>query len=407
MSENNPQIKEADQKISRRQLFSHGWRAIKAGAAGVALPHFVAHEGQKTMEDYFTIDGIEYHPYYEDHFCGVAGKPAILDVVFWELATENPNSIYEADPIDVDIGLLNKTLAQQIISGEKFSIEKEPLWIKIVRECGRIAFGDVYSKNLYDIIIKDVTSPDAETKENVRFIIGLSGILIKAILPPNKAPDKTKSFSKSQPPRLTRRSFLADIALLLGTTTVLNSFTLQQYLMVLDERYRNDGKSWEKAIIDVLERLSGLASNFRPDNLLLLYRNLVMADKIFLLGDYYSKIKKTQSPALREHAKIGFKFGKAHQGIEDLLYLGRPVIHELLFAFYEQFLRKEIAQYGLDFLPKVRVLKYEEITLPNNSQSRQLVDETTLIDIELSEKLRQRFSQEWKERRDSDLKKGS
>lgn len=354
--------------LTRRDFFKKGYKLAKMGLAAAVVPHFVLHEGQKVLKDNFEINRVKYFPMYEDHQRGVEKLPSEkLDVIFWEMSDKSgdPNAIHQADPFSVDGELLSKTLMQAAKVGIR-----DHLWIKVQDEHGRIALGDP-SFEMTKKWLDESFSDKEMLKEQVKFIGGLSGILLGTL------PEKKGQRS------LTRREFLKDAALAVGSVTVLNSRLTQNFNISADEI---SGKAPIAAIYNVVHRLSGFASNFKPEDLSLFFRNLVIADKVLLLGEHF-KAKQKEDATSKELPKIGFKMGKGHQGIEDLLYLGRPVLQKLLLYFYDELIKKGTNKYGFDFLTDVRILKYNEETLQDGKLISVLKDEERIRDEELYEQL--------------------
>jgi hypothetical protein len=350
-------------QITRRDVLKVGLNIAKGGAAAAVLSHIGLHEGQKVKENNFVINGVRYFPFYELHDVGYQGEvPDNLDVTFWELndSAGDPNTILKADPWSIDFALLTNAIGQLAMPGNTGD-----LWLSIRKNGGRIALGDVASQKVIDKINEFGTDKGSK-KELARFSLGLVSLLTSL-----GRTGVTGKFSE------------ADTALGLGgAAAILSSKESEKFLV----------QAPEGPITRILYRLQGMTSNFRVDDVSLLYRNLVMADKILLLGEHFYNFGKTENPRSNEYPRVGFNLGKAHQGIEDLLYLGRPNIHKVLLAFYTEFVRENVSEYGMDFIPKVRVLKYEDARSVGKSLAEtDLLDEFELVDQELLSTLKEKF----------------
>lgn len=361
--------KESLDILTRRTLLKKIKTIIKASpgiALSASVPHFVLHEGQKTITHSFVINNAEYFPIYENHRLGPFDElpSSRLDVTFWELSTPNPNTLYSADPNSINLELQRITDEQSV-----FSPKSKNLLLKTIIDSGHIALGDVGTEKI-DKAFSGRFTDFEKTKELAAFFAGTIAIFSKFLVPRRVQLWGSES--------ITRRDFLKFITAstaLAGTVPFFSSGPIVEITNLIDNKVSGEAG---KAIANVIYRICGITSNFNPTDTALLYRNLLAADKILLLGEHYN------------HPKIGYKFGRLHQGIEDLLYLGRPLLHELLLTLYGNFIKENILDYGGDFLSKVRILKYAKPT--NNVQERPvLIDEDIIIDTELQKKLNQRL----------------
>lgn len=289
-------------KITRRNT-------LKAAAVGVGVAALGLREVLVHQEGIQTADAI-FYPLYEDHRQGIDPKklPSDLEVLFKE--GQMGKGHYEVSPEffleNTNNGLVT-TLSNR---GIKLAVGDVGLAVG--------ADGALVSKmeEVFELSNREWTAG---------FIIGLSGYLYNHIRKvvdeiqhrvPTRQEVSRRSFIKRAAYGIAAWAIAPKVSELASTASSISGFNPDQM----------------NALGRVLVRLQGLVSNTHPENHILFFRNLVMADKMLTVAEAMH-----QQNNLR--ARIAFNVGAGHAGIEDLLRAGHDFCRMVVMLYPTDFLR--------------------------------------------------------------------
>jgi len=126
---------------------------------------------------------------------------------------------------------------------------------------------------------------------------------------------------------------IKDAAVALAATWAVSP-TLVQTLF-----FYGDPKVKQNAVDRIMSRTAAMVTHAHPEQLLILFRNILMARKLQFLGGHLSKNEERK-------AKIAYNVGKLHSGIEDFLNLGKEFTLYVLEKFPNKPLREIIDKNG-------------------------------------------------------------
>lgn len=90
-----------------------------------------------------------------------------------------------------------------------------------------------------------------------------------------------------------------------------------------------------------LNRIQGLLTHTRPNDMVAFFRNLLWADKL-------SELAEVESKRLGRRINISYEVGMGHGGFEDLLQLGRPITTIILDCYSQDVWRDVVNKNGFD-----------------------------------------------------------
>lgn len=146
------------------------------------------------------------------------------------------------------------------------------------------------------------------------------------------------------------------------------------------------------AIQRIFIRLNGLIKHTHPEDHMVFFRNVVMADKMLTVAE---EMKKHSG----RNPRIAFQVGAAHAGIEDFLVAGHNFTRWLLLQYPEDFLWDVVEESGgIKVFSSARSILLKSPTGVKSDET--IVDEALLKSLE--EKFASRLNKE-RERRQKDI----
>lgn len=376
---------------------------IKKGAAvttaAVALGALGAREMQVMEHGLETRDGT-FFPLYERHDVGIQTKdiPQNLDVFFRELTMDEVAMELPAVRLAkaaMSFGI--KTPSQQSSSGDKPGESfKKDAFEMLAQNGTKIAYGDVpprsidFSKENWHekATIDEFKVGTARTAAGV--IAAITGPLVKDLA------EIDEKYGKKTIGTTSRR-MLGKV--MVGAGIGLATPPIAGFAISLGTRLVNPDLGQKNAITRIRNRLDGMLSHAVPENDVIFFRNLVMANKLLTLA----KTTKKEGGKPR----IAFNVGAAHGGIEDLLLAGQDVTRFLISRFPKWYMKPMIDRSGgVENFSSIRVL-----TLPkdmkkgeldeNEYEANQRIGDERIIDQGLFEDLSKIFAPEINAHKDS------
>lgn len=269
-------------RISRRKLFKLGLGVTAAGA--VSLAGF--NEVKKYRNGVETENGI-FYPLYEHHDIGIdpAEIPENLDLYFKEF------------PYIVNI---DNFWVLTLQTGNRRLFD-EGVLEKLARQNTEIMFGDILTA-------------DNESVLGVEFVAGIAAI-IYSLTPSIPSQDK-----------ISRRNLLKKGAGGFGV------WALAPFVSGLSDLFATGMNVPGKRLI---QRADGAVSHLHPEDNVVFFRNLMMADKLLTVSEKLSSEKDRK-------VKIAFNVGAGHSGIEDFLQMGPRAVRHIILN-YPNFFLNEVA----------------------------------------------------------------
>lgn len=301
---------------SRRDVLKAGAvAALATGAAELGTKEIsIIKEGVKTPHAVF-------YPLYERHDQGINPEdiPAFIDGYFREAAMTADD--FQLSPEELAFGV--------------FPVNGEQILQKLANLKSKLIVGDI-SFDQFDAMVKNFTS-----SENIDQIIGVNAAAIGTAI---------SQLSKENQSHLTRRNFLK-----FGAFT-LAAWGLTESIIELVRNVAGDDARQKTAMSRILQRLYGLVSDTHPEDNILFFRNLVMADKMLFVSELFYKQNN-------QIARIAYNLGSDHTGIEDFLRAGPDFCRSLLSLYSPQFLGKVVDTVGgLDHLCSVTLIDVAQLT---------------------------------------------
>lgn len=266
--------------MGRRDVLKLVWQVpFAAGMGGL-----IANEGLKEKRGIETDSGV-FFPIYEFHNIGISPDdiPQGTDVLFRE-GYFNNRGLSRLAPSDV----LDSTYFEQDM-------------LQTVSDRGiKIGVGDV------DVGGHNVVD-EVEFKLGALAIGG--GIVAK----------------------IHRRKFLGDLLLgagLYGTSAIWGGFLVIGAVLQPNEYLRRAGV-----------KINTLVSNLHPQDSMIFFRNIVMAQKMHTIAEYLSEEKGRKT-------RIAFQVGAGHGGIEDFLQVGADICRKAISLYPAVFLDEIIRENG-------------------------------------------------------------
>lgn len=281
--------------VTKRELF----KSLPKVALGIATGIVIANEVTKARGEILTSTGT-FYPIYEvhDQDVDVSGIPHNLSVLFQETSIEGGSFT------------LDKITTLTAWDSYFKRVLPDELLLAFAREGTQIAFGDVYLPPAVSKL--DINIEVAE------FLIGSSIGIFWAIGSKFNL-ELTEKLNIQLPRRqLLSRSIYAGslwavsptIGDIITTLSVDNSIPIER----------------------IMTRVQGLNSHLHPELSVIFLRNLLMADKLLLIGQHLQKDNK-------ENPRIGFRVGALHSGIEDFLQAGPEICRMLILAMPKKLLQ--------------------------------------------------------------------
>lgn len=323
--------KPKQQRVTRRFLLKAGAAAIGAAALGWRESQIIE-SGIKTPTGTF-------YPLYESHTQGI--KPEDLrddlDACSFELnLKKTEGAIYSGKPAVV---LYNWEFSSGWEQDTKELLKRKgKILEKLAGNKTRVVFGDLEVS--YDLIEWEGEPMATRIGKGVG-ILGASAYLLA------RFDEKVALlFDKKEIPRRSVLKTIGKVALLASIPPNIGNVIQEKVftnLDNLDARQKDAGSR-------IAFRLQGLASHLDPENHLLFFRNLIMADKILTVAE---AIKKETG----KRPKIAFNVGAAHVGMEDFLMAGHDFCRWLLSNYPPDFI-ENVAETngGLENFCTARVL---------------------------------------------------
>ena len=331
--------------ISRRDfLIRVGAAAVVVGAVtGAAIGKTAVNEIQVPKEGIKTDTGI-FFPLYEIHPVGIKPEeiPSQLDGFFNEgfinyLGTNGKSDgLYRMSP--------NELLTINLVGpSQEFSIVK-----KLAEEKVKIIFGDVDAGSLEESHSKEID------RVSIATILCAGTELIDRIKDIFDKKHVKNSTSSS------RRQFLKGALFSASAVIVLPAVSSAGISSISDH---NEGGN------RILTRLNGIVINGAPEQNVIFFRSLMMADKMLTVAENMKQQGK-------ENPRIAFRIGAAHAGIEDFLKAGHEFCRWLITQYPNNFLKVVIDKNGgIDNFTSARML-----TVPPTVSSKSELREGVLIE---------------------------
>lgn len=329
--------------ISRRSFFKLGTKAAVAGVAGVAASAFISNEIKAIKEGITTPAGDTVTINYEKHGQGV-DETDIPDQAFDLFFREGIFS--KDDTASFSAIVRGKTNSKRLFSQGviKKLVQNAPEGIRFIGG---------------DILLTGGQKGIHELTQTLKF--GLGGALASISLLPN-SPTTEEQRRELKKQGFTRRFIMSRGLALIGGALMLPRLRA----IIANTLDPKVSKSSREPLGRVLQRMSGIASNFQPEDALYFFRNLMFAYKIQVAGDQLRQ-------ELGRPLKIGGILGHEHSGIEDLLRLDKQILMRMILAFPSSLLDMFAAQNdGLNNLSGYKMFQV-------NKESRAELDEDTLI----------------------------
>jgi hypothetical protein len=338
-------------------LFFGGVGGALAGTAGgKVLTHELRHEVQLAKDHSFETEAARWSPIYEIHALHEkALSPKNIDPTLQVLSLEMNYPLVAGDQGMASLSRPAQSLLVGCAAGAE--IGDNPPQIILTQDVL-----DHLTTNSISIALGDLLYPDLKlfgmSEAKVRMELGstlasmgISGLTINKLM---------------SSPQETRRSFLKKFGLasfFTGIATMLPPVLLNTaHNKILEAAYNNmsSPRGWMRA--------GTLDSNFMPDFLNGLFRELVQANKLQILA------QNARLQSLGEKPRIGFNWHYGHRGIEDWLRLGSDVTRKAILAFPDSVLRGVIAANNNDSrcLYATRLIQIPKSLTIVNSDVKQL-----------------------------------
>lgn len=352
MAENTGETRDNGNKITRRDFFKKAVMIGGAVTAGSSLGILAKKEIDVLEKGIETDSGI-FFPLYEHHEVGIKPEriPSGLDVLFRESVN---TKLFNRSPKDCLLGesnVYNKSVSIRIFPD------------KILEKT---------ASNGTSIMLGDV-----EPGLNVMSVAGISsgefvgGLLISEKLLRDHFKSK-KIVNSSAGSHLTRRKFIK------ATVALGAIWLMAPGLNSLSRVGTGWNKSRDDALDRIMDRLYGMQSNTHPENSLVFFRNLMMADKMLTVAEDIQKEtgKKT---------KMGYQVEYAHNGIEDFLKMGHDFCKMILLSYPKPILKRMVElNNGVEDFTSARLFK-----LPKNfdihSSDWDTVTDIRVVDVKLQQ----------------------
>lgn len=338
-----------------RRNFLKKVAVVGAAGAGIALGGVgINAEEKNTVENGISTEHGAFFPLYETHYKGIdaEGMPDDLDVLFTEAVGS-----------DLLVASTRSMFADNLSSYENNKAQskliQDSVLKKIVTNGTEVMVGDVDPRII----------PGFQDPTSIDFFagIGLGLLTLKVSL------EKTKKND-----HITRRKFLK-IAGVSGSAWLMGSgayfLTRGGPWIGKFDTERND------ALHRIVDRLNGLQSSTHPEQLMVFFRNLIMADKM-------SAVAEDIEEKTGKKARVGFVVEYGHNGIQDFLRIGHNMCRWIISQYPKPILRS-IADIngGKESLWTARLFKFpKDFSLdPNADWSK--VGDRKVVDVELQKAL--------------------
>lgn len=336
--------KQPETRTSRRGFLGRATAVIGSGSAGLAI---MSARELPVPENGLNTPNATFYPIYEIHGQDMELKdiPTDVDGFFFETGgAENTGALYALTWLVTDMGYSNSVLNRKILNS------LDPARTRVI-----LGDVDIGKKRIIESVI-----------EYPKKRILLAGVL--AIIGIGKS---------LNPSKLDRRNFIKKAAYI-GAAVVGVPLLMDQ----LTEVFLGKEINQKNALQRILIRANGLLTHASPENLLVFFRNLIMADKLLTVAEKFHQ-------ELGRKPKITFNMGAAHSGVEDFLLMGLDFTRWLISQYPREFL-EEIAKeqqaagrdQSLEYLFSARV-----ISLPTDYH----FTKDSLSNVNLNPELRERL----------------
>lgn len=353
MTEDTAKVEKADTGLSRRD-FIKKTAIIGAGTMMVASGLGVARKEIGVLEKGVETDSGVFFPLYEHHEIGITPEkiPPDMDVLFREAYSSR---MFQGSP---KYRLLQE--GSSYIKNTKIRIFTDEILKKIAFINALIMLGDV-NPSLGDWTRVGIAGGE--------FVGGLA--IIAKLLKDQFKSKKTTSNSGSY---LTRRKFIKAAAGL-GAAWLM---TPGGYFL------SRGGLEWNKnrdeALDRIMDRLYGIQSSLHPEDSLMFFRNLMMADKMLTVAEDVQKRTGRKT-------KMGFQVEYGHNGIEDFLKMGHGFCKAFVLSYPNHILDGIIkANNGIEDFASARLFKFPaDFNIGNPNWDN--VEDIKITDVDLKKKL--------------------
>lgn len=330
-------------QINRREflkLLTKIPEVTAAGIAATAVATKAKDEADVVQTGMFENDGVLYQPIYEVHNYG-PGTDLNLKAngVFIEINTQDIGedgavigNHYTVNPDDI-LGAINADIPEIYDYYQEVAKRRIPVAI------GDIALPQKFAKET------DLKKESSDS-DNRDFYTGLSVAIAGLALSTGTAMGSEK---------ITRRGFLKKIASLGLAASVFGMWKASGTVNFRDltlAKATDDLSNQYEPVNRLLIRLNGLASDVHPESPSIFIRNILMARKMKLFGEYL-KSKGIEKPI------EGYSVGAGHSGIEDFICLPDAVTKSLIKYCARDYVNRALSNYG-DFVSAVRIVQADE-----------------------------------------------
>lgn len=311
----------SSKKISRREaLKSIGGTALVFGGALTLKKEM--NIGSKGIETEHAI----FLPFYELHNVGIKENEIPGDLDFWFEEgrwSTNPETPYELPSGEVLWMLQKKFVSGSKINPIKIRSFQDGALNRLARNGSKIILGDINPSQ--DFFNEGLTHNQKIIAEAIGGLSAAAGWFLYAS---NKQIGDGKKGITPSTSEITRKNFLKGAA---AFGIAWATLPLASEVSVLGLAPEYNGASVDR----ILTRLHGFQSNFHPEDLIIFFRNVVIADKMLTIAEEFHK-------GMGVKGKIGFNVGFLHSGIEDFLGAGAEFCRFIIANFPKDVLREII-----------------------------------------------------------------
>jgi len=344
------EIQIPQKKIGRRSLIRGAVGLAAAAAVGGEIKKEIGHgEGREIKTRY----GI-FIPLYEVHDKGIDPQdiPEDADIFFDELVTQR-ETLFEQK-------------AEKILKSTRYyrgdlKVNEGDVLSILAKRNVEVMFGDIH------YVRKLVEEYEDQIKRYA--LLGTAGGITRLT-----SEFVTLFINKFLGKKISRRNLLNKVAtgtFLWGATSIIPRIVgVEAGISLRNSRV-------EKAIKNITYRIAGLGSEVHPEEFIIFFRSLLMAEKLLAVAEEESRRKGRK-------VKIAFNVGGLHSSVEDFFVLGRSFCQTLISIYPKNLLEEAIrACGGLNDFCSSRLLKFsgQEVDFDK-------IEERRFVDRELLEKLK-------------------
>lgn len=346
--------------------------AIKVGAVALGAL-FLGREVKTFQEGVISTSSGDFYPLYEAHDIGIESSsiPTGLDAFFRELV------LREQQFNDNPLNLINKKFKDENgIEHDKKNVEFPTL--KVLAENGtKLVYGDLLPADDFNAFLDDRIAAKFRRVE-AGGIIAVSGSMYSIL---TKLIDRI-SHAKPSEQVLSRRKFLfgaiAPLAIILEAPLI-------QVLIDKGASYVFPSPDQQNAAQRVIQRINTLLSIAEPEDHVVFFRSVVMADKMLTVAE---RIQQETG----KKPRMAFQVGNKHSIMEDLLIAGHNFNRLILASYPQDFLETAIkAVGGVENFSSARVFTLNpnmtQQDVNEGSDEKVIVREERIIDQPLQDTL--------------------